>query len=90
MKMPRVVAFLGQHQDSSDTIYKILQRLDQGQHVLNVLIELGFDEEFIRNDALNKLLTREYWPRAWIVQEIVLGRMTEGYNAAPIKSHFWP
>ncbi|OJI97961.1 hypothetical protein ASPVEDRAFT_79633 [Aspergillus versicolor CBS 583.65] len=62
----RVVAFLGAHEDGSQELFQFLKDW-KGE------IDISrFDDAWQAGAAERPLLSRSYWQRAWIVQELVL------------------
>ncbi|KAE8365198.1 heterokaryon incompatibility protein-domain-containing protein [Aspergillus caelatus] len=70
----KVVAFLGDHDASSRLLFKVLQGLERQVNIGYILMRLGSEDLASIKDATYTFLAREYWSRAWIVQELILGR----------------
>lgn len=71
----QVIAFLGHHQDGSDLLFQILRKFEsEGPHALSLFSD-GTEEKI--KMAWEKLLMREYWSRAWIMQEIIFGQAND-------------
>ncbi|KUJ10846.1 HET-domain-containing protein [Mollisia scopiformis] len=73
-----VIAWLGEEQDDSDEAFKLVQTLsevdvDHGEQLAAKLLDhpeyLGFGCWV----ALRDLMSKPYWYRLWIIQELVLG-----------------
>ncbi|KAE8414269.1 hypothetical protein BDV36DRAFT_286323 [Aspergillus pseudocaelatus] len=69
----KVVAFLGDHDASSLLLFKVLQGLERQVNIGYILMRLGSEDLASIKDATYTFLAREYWSRAWIVQELILG-----------------
>ncbi|OJI96458.1 hypothetical protein ASPVEDRAFT_238459 [Aspergillus versicolor CBS 583.65] len=63
----RVVAFLGAHKDGSQELFDFLKDMEAPER-----FEWDFDVLCGLQPAERTLLGRQYWQRAWIVQELVL------------------
>ncbi|KAE8377552.1 heterokaryon incompatibility protein-domain-containing protein [Aspergillus bertholletiae] len=70
----KVVAFLGLHDESSPLLFEALEELERQPDIGHLLGHLGFDKLPSIMTAMNAFLAREYWSRAWVVQELIFGR----------------
>ena len=73
-KAESVIAFLGEHDETSPILFKFLRYLEGTGDMKRVLGALNSDERDTIIPALHTFLHREYWKRAWIVQELILNQ----------------
>ena len=73
-KAESVIAFLGEHDETSPILFKFLRYLEGTGDMKRVLGALNSDERDTIFPALHTFLHREYWKRAWIVQELILNQ----------------
>ena len=69
-----VIAFLGEHDETSPVLFKFLKNLEGTVDIGRALEALDRDELFTIIPALHTFWRREYWQRAWIVQELILNQ----------------
>ena len=83
----RVIAWLGPSGDDSDTVFLAIERtgrLGSDFETSGLMEWLEGDTRFIT--AVQSLLERPYWERAWIIQEVVLAKHVQlmcGLNFVP-------
>jgi hypothetical protein len=75
-KADRVITYLGPSEDHSDDVLQVIEglgngiRSEQAANLLDHWFQYGLDSEFFH--YLTRLLTRQYWRRIWIMQEVGL------------------
>jgi hypothetical protein len=69
-----VVCFLGEEEKESDIAMEFLLNLEEAEHKASWLRENWSENSKPQVYALQALLSRKYWKRVWIMQEIVLAQ----------------
>nr|KAK5441619.1 hypothetical protein LTR18_006541 [Exophiala xenobiotica] len=73
-----VIMWLGDEADASDLAIDFINAVDIKWHEGTEVFETWLSRKLIANGpaiwpALSKLITREYWTRLWIIQEVAIG-----------------
>lgn len=75
-KADRVISYLGPSEDHSGDVLQVIEglgnsiRSEQAANLLRHWLRYDLDSEFFH--YLARLLTRQYWSRIWIMQEVAL------------------
>jgi hypothetical protein len=69
-----VIAWLGPPDASSNLAYSTMNMIQDHLEVLSAPIAVGFSRDGTIEDPFRNFMTREYWSRAWVVQEMMCAR----------------